>query len=524
MSASKEKKGRQDQAATGWSDPKTAREAQQRKEEKRTNVLYGTIAVVFAVVAVICLIWRANLIPKLATAVTIDGEKYTAAEVNYYYKTVYQNFMSNTGSYASMLGLDTSASLKDQKINSTAASLLGATEGDTWYDYLMNQAFEQMKNIQGLCAAADKDGFTWTDDLQTQLDDSVSSLESSALQYGYSSLKQYLTTAFGAGMSEKAYRSLLKSGLLAQAYATKYQDGLTYSDSDLDTAYKADPKSFDVADIQYIRVDGSVATTDASGNTVEVTDAMKTAAMAAAKETADAIYASYKGGESLSGLANSDKSATYTDGTARSYSDTVLMNWAFDDSRKAGDSALLEDTDSSSYYVVTFSKRYRQEYSTVDVRHILIKLATATKKEGEDGYEDEQKQLKADAEKKAQDLLAKWKSGEATEDSFATLANENSEDTGSNTKGGLYTQIYKGEMVTEFNDWCFDASRKPGDSGIVYSESTGYHVMYFVGTDLPYWKVQVTNSLKSKDYNDWYTGLTKDYKVEQSSLGMKYVG
>jgi hypothetical protein len=267
-----------------------------------------------------------------------------------------------------------------------------------------------------------------------------------------------------------------------------------------------------------------VATTDASGNTVEVTDAMKTAAMAAAKETADAIYASYKGGESLSGLANSDKSATYTDGTARSYSDTVLMNWAFDDSRKAGDSALLEDTDSSSYYVVTFSKRYRQEYSTVDVRHILIKLATATKKEGEDGYEDEQKQLKADAEKKAQDLLAKWKSGEATEDSFATLANENSEDTGSNTKGGLYTQIYKGEMVTEFNDWCFDASRKPGDSGIVYSESTGYHVMYFVGTDLPYWKVQVTNSLKSKDYNDWYTGLTKDYKVEQSSLGMKYVG
>ena len=35
-------------------------------------------------------------------------------------------------------------------------------------------------------------------------------------------------------------------------------------------------------------------------------------------------------------------------------------------------------------------------------------------------------------------------------------------------------------MVKEFNDWCFDAAREPGDTGLVKTQY-GYHVMYFVG-------------------------------------------
>ena len=33
-------------------------------------------------------------------------------------------------------------------------------------------------------------------------------------------------------------------------------------------------------------------------------------------------------------------------------------------------------------------------------------------------------------------------------------------------------------MVPEFNDWCFDASRVPGDHGVVKT-SYGYHIMFF---------------------------------------------
>ena len=159
----------------------------------------------------------------------------------------------------------------------------------------------------------------------------------------------------------------------------------------------------------------------------------------------------------------------------------------------------------------------------MDVRHILIlpegaTVETVTTEE----FSDE---AWAAGEQKAQEILDRWLSGDKTEDSFATLANENSADTGSNTNGGLYKQVYKNKMVTGFNDWCFDESRKAGDTGIVENDGNyiGYHVMYFVGTDDPYWMVQVRNAMTNKDYSEWSANLVKDITATENS-GMKYVG
>ena len=48
------------------------------------------------------------------------------------------------------------------------------------------------------------------------------------------------------------------------------------------------------------------------------------------------------------------------------------------------------------------------------------------------------------------------------------------------TSGGIYENIQRDQMVKEFEDWCFDEARQPGDSGIVKTKY-GYHIMYFVG-------------------------------------------
>ena len=128
------------------------------------------------------------------------------------------------------------------------------------------------------------------------------------------------------------------------------------------------------------------------------------------------------------------------------------------------------------------------------------------------------------AKAEAEDILAQWEAGDKTAESFGALAEEYSDDPGSNTNGGLYTEVYKGQMVTEFNDWCFDESRQPGDTGIVYNEGsyTGYHVIYFVGTDAPYWQVQVRNAMKNADYTQWNNALVKDITATEAS-GMKYL-
>ena len=181
---------------------------------------------------------------------------------------------------------------------------------------------------------------------------------------------------------------------------------------------------------------------------------------------------------------------------------------------------MLED--GTILYVAVFHDRSRDESPTIDIRHILVPLGNAALEEGDEGYEDEQAQLKADAHAKAEELLAQWQSGEATEESFASLAMAESADS-SKYDGGLYTEVYQGRMVEEFDAWCFDAARQPGDTGIVDTQF-GSHVMYFSGVDMTRWQVQAANSLRGEAYAAWEAGLAEDVAILRNASGLKFIG
>ena len=197
-----------------------------------------------------------------------------------------------------------------------------------------------------------------------------------------------------------------------------------------------------------------------------------------------------------------------------------MSEWLYDDARKPGDTGTVAD--GTVQYVLVFHDRFRDENPTIDIRHILVPLGTGSIAEGEEGYEDEQAQLKADAHAKAEELLAQWQAGEATEDSFAALAMKESTD-GSKYDGGLYTEVYQGQMVTEFNDWCFDAARQPGDTGVVDTQY-GAHVMYFSGVNLSRWQSQAASNLRNEAYTAWEEDLVKDVTVQRSESGLKLIG
>ena len=167
----------------------------------------------------------------------------------------------------------------------------------------------------------------------------------------------------------------------------------------------------------------------------------------------------------------------------------------------------------------------------MDVRHILIQVDETGLDSESDSYDAELQARKDEAKAKADEIFAQWKNGGATEDSFAALANEYSEDPGSNSTGGLYEQVTKGSMVDSFDAWCFDDARKSGDADVVYAERTnsgsdykGYHIIYYVGDDLPVWQVTVTNTLKSADYNAWYSQQTGSEEITLVDKGVSKVG
>lgn len=136
-----------------------------------------------------------------------------------------------------------------------------------------------------------------------------------------------------------------------------------------------------------------------------------------------------------------------------------------------------------------------KDSKTVDVRHILIYPNGGTMDEsGYMTYTDDEWEV---CRLTAQALLDEFLGGDTTEDNFAMLANENSDDGGSNTNGGLYTGVRQGEMVEAFDAWCFDDSRVPGDTGLVKTEY-GYHVMYFVGSNADLWYSYAQNDLMTE--------------------------
>ena len=150
-----------------------------------------------------------------------------------------------------------------------------------------------------------------------------------------------------------------------------------------------------------------------------------------------------------------------------------------------------------------------EKYPTKAVRHILVKAVAE-----EDGtYTDEAKEA---AKTKAEEILAEWEAGDATEESFAELAEKYSEDEGSNTNGGLYNDVMEGQMVAEFNDFCFAEERKPGDTGIVYGESgsyAGYHVMYYVGDGDPADNETGKQYILNDKMSEWIAEISEPIEV-----------
>ncbi len=163
----------------------------------------------------------------------------------------------------------------------------------------------------------------------------------------------------------------------------------------------------------------------------------------------------------------------------------------------------------------------KESGDVVDVRHILITPEGGTEDaEGNVTYTDAQW---AAGLAEAEALLQQWKDGEATENSFAELAAEHSEDGGSSGNGGLYQSVTKDYMVEAFDAWIFDDARAAGDTDIVKTPF-GYHIMYFVEKEAMWYRAS-ENGLISQRINDAIAQMEKQYPmtVNYDQIGISHL-
>lgn len=529
MSASREKKIRQELAAQGIPDIKEIRAEEERKQQRRANILYGSIAAVFVLVAAALLIWNSQIIQRNSTALSVDGVKYSAAEVSYYYNSAYNNVAS--GQYAGYVSLSNTTPLTQQVMTDMDMMFMGVSlpegkEEMTWHEFFMDTAKSNLIAQTAIIKAAKAEGFTFTDEMKDEVQATMDTIATYAKTNGMTT-SAYIKNMFGASMTAKGFEKLLTNAVLVSYFQEKHWNELTYTEDQLKSHYDENKNTFDVSDYEYIYFKTTApSTTDADGKTVAATDAENAAAKTAAEAAAKAALARYQAGESLEEIAKDYDMASYYHQEAGAYSTSVVQTWVYDDSRVAGDKTMLDS--GSAYYVVGFNSRSRNDYCPVNVRHILVKVDTSALNSEDESYDELLKLLTEASKADAEAILKEWKDGAKTAESFAELANKYSADTGSNTNGGLYTNVPKGQMVPEFDEWIYDESRKVGDTDIIFVDQegyyTGYHIMYFDGvSDTPYWKLQVEDALRNNDYSEWYASLNSDLTAEEHS-GIKYVG
>ena len=158
MSASTEKKIRQAARVAGTDKKMLAAQEEAKKNAKsKRRWTIGTILVVLLIAAIIFL--DSGFLYKNTTAVTVGGESYSPAEMNYQYATQYYTWTSQYGSYASIFGLDTSTGLAG-----LSAQDCSMTDGGTWKDYFLDVALSQLTQVKALNDYAAANGIALTDE------------------------------------------------------------------------------------------------------------------------------------------------------------------------------------------------------------------------------------------------------------------------------------------------------------------------------------------------------------------------
>ena len=534
MSASRKKQAQNSLYAAKM----TERQLQEQKEAKKLKVMTAAFTAIIALILVVVIavsafqfVNNSGIRENNTVAATIGETKLTNAQLNYFYVDAVSQFINTYGSYAAMFGLDVAKPLDEQVTNPET--------GATWADDFTASALENAKATYALVNAAKAAGFELSEADLSTIESTMIQLQFAAMQSSVST-DAYIKNFYGPGASEQSYREYCELNALAQAYYSKYATDLTYDDAALRAGEEGKEAEFSnfTYNYYYLNVNKFLTggTTNEDGTTT-YSDEEKAAAVKAAEEAAKELAAMEltsveEFDAAIAALTINVGAETAPTSTACSnypYANiTVAMReWITDASRTEGELGYVENATTTTnedgtenktingYYVIFFQGVEDNKTPLVNVRHILItEGGTYDATTGQTTYTDEEL---AAAKEKAEKILAMYEAGIQNEEAFKALALEHNTDPGSKENGGLYEDVYPGQMVEAFNDWCFAEGRKPGDTGIVMTPY-GAHIMYYVsmGTEI-YRDMLIENSLRSADTAAWYEALVNATTVTEGN-------
>ena len=522
--------------------PKTVKNDVEDKESKKTTkavkgksnkpkIICGILIGLIIAVVLGIFGWRYYTVPNSQekmnygnVALTVGDEKVSIGMYNYYYNTIYQNYVAyaQQGYYQ----LDTTQDFSKQKTTNSEGKEV------TWSKLFVDDTVDRLQYILALYHEGVEHGVTLTADQKKSIKENIDSLKESASDSDMS-VDEYISENYGSYCGLATIKKMLTQAFIANNYYRQYLIENKPTEKEIMAYYKEHKDDYTQIKMAYIPIpynadDGSAKTKAEAeakkyAKNIKTLDDMKLAVPKACKELIDQyVAAGYfedadSCAEAIAGQLEIDLVKSDTSFPEEG------KNWLFSASTKKGSTKVVTDTENAVVYILLkMDDAEISDDETYSVRHILI--TPEAEESDEDSESEEQtysKEAWAAAKKKAKKILAEYNKGDKTEYSFALLAEKYSDDTESTSKGssglfgGLYEGTELGRMVPTFEKWSTDKSRKYGDTGIIKSDY-GYHIMYFV-EDVPYYYEKCEEAVVNENGDK----LIESFEVNKRKSAMK---
>lgn len=297
---------------------------------------------------------------------TLGDQKLTNGELQAHYWMSVYDFVNQYGSYASYIGLDLSKPFDEQVYDEAT--------GMTYQQYFLEKALQSWQRYAVLAQMADDAGFQYSAEQQKRLDDIPAMLQSLATEGGYTDMEAFIDKEFYPGCSMASYMSYSSVSWKAMCYFDKMYDDLMPTDEEIDAYYAAHEAEFvqnkkakengDYYDVRHILVaiEGE-PTTDENLKTVYLQEHWDNC-LAKAQKMLDDFLANDPTEEKFAELASKNSADPGSASNGGLYEKLTkdygfienFENWYTDESRKEGDTGIVQNTESSTqgYHIMYF--------------------------------------------------------------------------------------------------------------------------------------------------------------------------
>lgn len=473
---------------------KRAEEKKKAEQEKRMGTIGGIVIVVLLACLVASFPIRTYLTVN-GTYIKVGGENISKVEFDYNYNIVLNNYIAQNGYYLSMFGINLSGDLSTQMYSDTMS----------WKDFFEQMTVDSIANDMALRDQAKAAGFTY--DVEQDYAEYVENFKAAAAEAG-STEKEYYKECYGPYATASRVKGFIRESLETSAYYEKLTEEKAPSGEEIEAYYTENKDSYDSVDYRLTVVNAQLPTEptdladpveDAEGAEDGNTDS-DAAYQPSEAEIAFAMTEARK--EAEEALKKISTDGELRENVLQSSIVSQLREWLFDSERKAGDTTIAENETSHLYYVAEFVKRYRDETPTQNARIIIVS---------------------ADAAAREDAILEEWKSGAATEDSFAEIADKYT-DSASSVEGGLYEGLIPSGLPEALADWLSDSARAKGDTAaITGDEEMDSYVVYYVGENDPQWSMNIRSLLLQQTLSEYMTEIREAYEVEDPKGNLNYL-